>query len=69
VPAIEPQWVARQGIKEIWKDAGERGLTTEDSEGPWFVRVKRILQLALEGRLDLKQLRMLSVNNWRNGVK
>ena len=33
------------------------------------MRVKRILQLALEGRLDLKQLRMLSVNNWRNGVK
>ena len=34
-----------QGIKEIWSDAGERGLTTEDFEGPRFVRLRRIQQL------------------------
>ena len=27
VPAFDPQWTVPQGIEEIWKDAGERGLT------------------------------------------
>jgi nucleoside-diphosphate-sugar epimerase len=58
VPAFEPQWTIPQGIQEIWTDAAERGLTTEDFEGPRFVRLQRIQQLAAEGRLDLEQLRM-----------
>jgi nucleoside-diphosphate-sugar epimerase len=58
VPAYEPIWTIPQGIKEIWTDAGERGLTAEDFEGPRYVRLRRIQQLAAEGRLDLADLRL-----------
>ena len=58
VPAFEPQWTIPQGIQEIWTDAAERGLTAEDFEGPRFVRLRRIQQLAAEGRLDLADLRL-----------
>jgi nucleoside-diphosphate-sugar epimerase len=58
VPAFDPQWTVPQGIMEIWKDAAERGLTTEDFEGPRFVRLRQIERLASEGRLDLTDLRL-----------
>ena len=58
VPAFEPQWTVPRGIKEIWSDAGERGLTTEDFEGPRYVRLRQIQRLAAEGRLDLSDLRI-----------
>ena len=58
VPAFNPQWTVPQGIEEIWKDAHDRGLTTEDFEGPRYVRLQRIQQLAAEGRLDLTDLRL-----------
>jgi nucleoside-diphosphate-sugar epimerase len=57
VPTFQPQWTIPQGIEEIWHDAGERGLTAEDFEGPRFVRLQRIQQLIAEGRLDRKDLR------------
>ena len=58
VPAFNPQWTVPQGIEEIWKDALNRGLTTEDFEGPRYVRLHRIQQLASQGRLNLADLRM-----------
>ena len=58
VPMFQPIWTVPQGIKEVWNDAGERGLTTEDFEGPRYVRLKRIQQLADERRLDLSDLRL-----------
>jgi nucleoside-diphosphate-sugar epimerase len=58
VPAFAPHWTIPQGIKEIWTDAGENGLTEEDFEGPRFVRLQRIQQLAQRGQLDLTTLRM-----------
>jgi hypothetical protein len=58
VPAFNPQWTVPQGIEEIWKDAHDRGLTTEDFEGPRYVRLKRIQQLASQGILNLVDLRM-----------
>ena len=58
IPAFEPIWTIPQGIKEIWSDAAERGLTAEDFEGPRYVRLQRIQQLAAEGRLDLTNLRL-----------
>ena len=58
VPAFAPLWTVPQGIKEIWTDAGDRGLTTEDFEGPRFVRLRQIQRLAAEGRLDLTDLRL-----------
>jgi nucleoside-diphosphate-sugar epimerase len=58
VPAYQPTWTVPQGIKEIWSNAGECGLTTEEFEGPRYVRLQRIKQLAAEGRLDLSDLRL-----------
>jgi nucleoside-diphosphate-sugar epimerase len=58
VQAFEPQWTITQGIQEIWTDAGERGLTSEDFEGPRYVRLRQIQRLAAEGRLDLTDLRL-----------
>jgi nucleoside-diphosphate-sugar epimerase len=60
LPAFAPAWTTRQGIEEIWADAQERGLTTEDFEGPRFVRLQRIQQLAARGDLDLSDLRRTS---------
>ena len=58
--AFEPRWTVPDGIREIWRDAGARGLTSEDFEGPRFVRLQRIRQLADAGRLDLTDLRIRS---------
>ena len=58
VPAFQPIWTIPQGIKEVWSDAGEYELTAEDFEGPRYVRLRRIQQLAAEGRLDLSDLRL-----------
>jgi nucleoside-diphosphate-sugar epimerase len=59
VAAFQPQWTVPQGIEEIWKDAHDRGLTTNDFEGPRYVRLQRIQQLANQGRLNLSDLRMV----------
>jgi nucleoside-diphosphate-sugar epimerase len=61
VPAFQPSWTILQGIEEIWKDAQNRGLTAEDFEGPRYVRLQRIQQLASQGRLNLADLRMRPV--------
>jgi nucleoside-diphosphate-sugar epimerase len=61
VPAFQPQWTVPRGIEEIWKDAHNHGLTTEDFEGPRYVRLQRIQQLASQGRLNLGDLRMRPV--------
>lgn len=61
LPAFAPQWTTRRGIEEIWADAAERGLTTEDFEGPRFVRLQRIQQLAARGTLNLADLRLTSI--------
>lgn len=60
VPTFEPAWTVPQGIEELWKDMHDRGLTTEDFEGPRYVRLQRIQRLAGAGRLDLSDLRMRS---------
>jgi nucleoside-diphosphate-sugar epimerase len=60
LPGYEPAWTVPDGIEEIWKDAHVNGLTTEDFEGPRYVRLKKIQQLAAEGRLDLDTLRIRS---------
>ena len=58
LPSFQPIWTVPQGIKEIWSDACERGLTTEDFEGPRYVRLRQIQRLANQGRLDLTTLRL-----------
>ena len=58
LPAADPAWTVPDGIREIWKDAADRGLTAEDFEGARFVRLQRIRRLADDGRLDLATLRL-----------
>ncbi|MFC8733046.1 NAD-dependent epimerase/dehydratase family protein [Luteimicrobium sp. NPDC057192] len=58
LPAYQPAWTVPDGIREIWQHAQERGLTTDDFEGPRFVRLKKIQELADAGRLDLQTLRL-----------
>jgi nucleoside-diphosphate-sugar epimerase len=58
LPAFRPQWTVPDGIAEIWRHAGERGLTAEEFEGARYVRLKAIQQLADSGALELDTLRM-----------
>jgi nucleoside-diphosphate-sugar epimerase len=58
IPAFSPCWTIPKGIEEIWKDVHDRGLTIEDFEGPRYVRLRRIEQLAQQGRINLADLRM-----------
>ena len=52
LPAYKPQWTVPTGIAELAGDMARYGLTTEDFEGPRFVRLARISQLIDQGRLD-----------------
>jgi hypothetical protein len=61
LPAYEPAWTVPEGIQEIWKQAQENSLRAEDFEGPRYVRLKKIQQLAAEGRLDLATLRLSDI--------
>ncbi|MGC0250075.1 NAD-dependent epimerase/dehydratase family protein [Pseudactinotalea sp. Z1748] len=61
LPEFKPQWTVPAGIREIWRDAKTRGLTSEDFQGPRFVRLRRIQELAEAGQLDLTTLRMNEV--------
>jgi nucleoside-diphosphate-sugar epimerase len=58
LPAFEPRWTVPDGIREIWRDAQDRGLALEDFEGERYVRLARVQRLARDGRLDLASLRM-----------
>jgi nucleoside-diphosphate-sugar epimerase len=62
VLAFNPQWTVPQGIEEIWKDAHNRGLTIEDFEGPRYVRLRRIQEVAYQGRLNLADLRLRPIS-------
>ena len=52
LPSFRPQWTVAQGIAELAADMRQFGLSTEDFEGPRFVRLARIRQLLADGRLD-----------------
>jgi len=60
VPDFQPSWTVGDGIEQIWRDAHDRGLTTEDFEGARYVRLKQIHLLADQGRLVLDDLRMVA---------
>jgi nucleoside-diphosphate-sugar epimerase len=59
VQAFNPKWTVPLGIQQVWRDAAEYGLSVEDFEGPRYVRLKQIRQLAEDGRIDLTNLRLL----------
>jgi hypothetical protein len=70
VPSFQPIWTVPQGIKEIWTDAGERGLTTENFEGPVMCGCVRFSGWPKRGRLDLTDLSDLgdlALGRWTAG--
>ena len=52
VPSFQPTWNVERGIDQLRDAYEEIGLTRNDLEGPRFSRVKSILRLLEEGRLD-----------------
>ena len=57
LPAFEPRWTVADGIDELARDMRRFGLSSEDFEGPRFVRLAKIRQLMVAGLLD-DELRM-----------
>lgn len=49
---FEPQWTIEAGIEQLAADMRRFGLTTEDFEGPRFVRLKKVEELRRAGLLD-----------------
>jgi nucleoside-diphosphate-sugar epimerase len=52
LPEFEPQWTVRQGIEQLYAAYRAAGLVQEDLEGSRYLRIKRVMQLLDEGRLD-----------------
>jgi nucleoside-diphosphate-sugar epimerase len=52
LPAFTPRWTVADGIEELARDMRRFGLSTEDFEGPRYVRLARIRELTSAGRLD-----------------
>ncbi|MGH8825501.1 MAG: NAD-dependent epimerase/dehydratase family protein [Jiangellaceae bacterium] len=57
LPAFTPQWTVADGIDELARDMRRFGLSTEDFEGPRYVRLAKIRELMVAGWLD-DELRM-----------
>jgi nucleoside-diphosphate-sugar epimerase len=52
LPGFQPRWTVPLGIQELAEDMHRNGLERTDFEGPRFVRLRRIQELAQRGRLD-----------------
>jgi nucleoside-diphosphate-sugar epimerase len=52
LPAFQPRWTVADGIEELASDMRQFGLSTDDFEGPRYVRLARIRELMAAGRLD-----------------
>jgi hypothetical protein len=60
LPTFKPRWTVADGIDELALDMRRFGLSSEDFEGPRYVRLARIRELANAGRLD-DELRMHAI--------
>jgi len=52
VPEFQPQWTVRTGMEELHEAFKRHGLTREQFLGDRYLRIKQILKLQAEGRLD-----------------
>jgi len=52
LPQFQPQWTARTGMQELHEAFKRHGVTREQFLGDRFLRIKHILKLQAEGRLD-----------------
>jgi nucleoside-diphosphate-sugar epimerase len=50
--SFAPRWTVRDGIEELYEAYTTHGLTFEDLVGPRFQRIKHVVQMQGEGRLD-----------------
>ena len=52
LPQFQPQWTVPAGMRELHEAFRRHGLTEEQFLGDRFLRIKHILKLRAEGRLD-----------------
>lgn len=52
LPAFRPEWTVRRGMEQLHEAFGRYGLTREAFLGDRYFRIKQILRLQGEGRLD-----------------
>jgi len=52
LPGFKPQWTVRKGVEQLHNAYRRSGLTAFDFVGTKYLRIKRIMQLQSEGRLD-----------------
>jgi nucleoside-diphosphate-sugar epimerase len=52
LPAFEPRWDARRGIRELVDAYRAAGLTAQEFQGARYIRLKRITELQAQDRLD-----------------
>jgi len=52
LPQFQPQWTVRTGMQELHEAFKRHSLTREQFLGDRFLRIKHILKLQAEGRLD-----------------
>lgn len=60
LPEFRPRWTVRRGMEQLYETFRRNGLTHEQFLGEKYLRIKHILRLQRQGKLDA-QLR------WRNG--
>jgi nucleoside-diphosphate-sugar epimerase len=51
LPAFEPQWTVADGIDQLARDMRAFGLSSDDFEGPRYVRLAKVRELLAAGRL------------------
>jgi hypothetical protein len=59
LPEFEPRWTVAEGIDELVLDMRRFGPSNDDFEGPRYVRLAKIREHLMAGRLD-NELRMRS---------
>lgn len=52
LPSFQPKWDARAGARQLYEAYERHGLTREEFLGTRYMRVKRILELKEQGRVD-----------------
>ena len=52
LPDARPQWTVHRGIDQLVEAFGRYGLTVDELEGSRYMRIRRVLELVDEGRID-----------------
>lgn len=52
LPEFKPQWTVRRGMEQLHDAFREHGLTRAEFEGDRYLRIKHLVKLQTEGRLD-----------------